>query len=615
MLQAQHISFEVDSHGESLILLNNISFEVPTSHFMAIVGTSGCGKTTLLKTIAGINAETDGHFCWDGRNLAEDDFDPSEVGYVPQFSIAYESLTVDENVENSARLRIKTHSSDELYDYIDTALAETGLTEIADRQVKFLSGGQKRRLSLAMELVSQPRLLLCDEVTSGLDPQSSREMVKLLKEIAHQQQRVVILVTHSLEDLNDYDSVLVLHEGSVAYHGSPRGITHYFGVSDPTGIYKKLADQPGEKWAKSWEKHKEAYYDKIQRERAEKIANGEIAEATIQASSDDEKRDLDLPPIKQPLPADMPPLPHEVETDKTADDEAINDEKAKRPKRPGPISQFITLLERRWKIFFRDRTQLILQLVMIVLFPIMVALFSSKGQEPLNKYTSQRDDNIISEIQQKIAVEQNQMKVGSAVSGIIMFEIILLGLMGSNNSAREIAGERPIMEKEKYAGLRPSAYLTSKVVFLAALVAIQSLWMFAFVEFFWAFRGESITHLIFLILANAAMTSTCLAISAQSGSPEQSSLLSIYLVGFQLPLSGAVLALPTHFEQIIRPFISAYWAWSGSISSLDQNVYNAVKVVVDTTLTPYGICYSVLVVHIIVSLIIAYIGVQRSRWD
>ncbi|MDB4282865.1 ABC transporter permease, partial [Akkermansiaceae bacterium] len=124
--------------------------------------------------------------------------------------------------------------------------------------------------------------------------------------------------------------------------------------------------------------------------------------------------------------------------------------------------------------------------------------------------------------------------------------------------------ERQILEKEKFGGVRPSAYLLSKIAFLSTLIIIQSVWMATFVEFFWAFRGDFTQHVIFLILVNASMTSICLGISSLMRTAEQASLLSVYLVGFQLPLSGAILALPENIEVLTRPFISAYWSWSGS---------------------------------------------------
>lgn len=601
MLQADGITYEIETPDGALKLLDNVSFNVSRGHFMAIVGPSGCGKTTLLKAIAGMIVETDGHFFWNGHDLAEEDFEPSEIGFVPQFSIAYDQLSVDENVESAARLRCQFDSMEELDNSIDKALEVTGMEGIADRDVKILSGGQKRRLALAMELVSNPRLLICDEVTSGLDPRSEHDIVNLLHEISRSDGRIVISVTHSLSHLDKYDSILVMHQGCVAYHGSPKTMLHYFGVSSVEEIYPKLQERSGASWGRSWEKHRESYYSRLEQERKEKIFSGALANISNESDSSmedkmDEKNENTID--KEPVDKDV------VVASQESPAEEISDV-------PGFFAQFFCLLGRRWRIFFRDRAQLILQLVMILLFPVLVAMFTDKGTGQIVGLSATQD---VQTLQKDIETQQLNMKTGSAVSGIIMFEVILLGLMGSNNAAREVAGERAIMEKEKYAGMRPSAYLASKLSFLSVLVLVQSVWMFAFVDFFWD-RGGGMTHLLFLILANAAMTFVCLGISSLARSADQASLLSIYLVGFQLPLSGAVLALPEQVEGVIRPFISAYWSWSGSISALKPDVYNAVKNVLDTELSPALICYVVLGLHVVFGMIASYAGIRRSRWD
>ena len=267
MLQANGITYEIETPDGPLKLLDNVSFNVPRGHFMAVVGPSGCGKTTLLKAIAGMIAETGGRFFWNGHDLAEEDFEPSEIGFVPQFSIAYDQLSVDENVESAARLRCRFNSVDDLDDSIDNALEVTGMEGITDRDVKILSGGQKRRLALAMELVSNPRLLICDEVTSGLDPRSEHDIVFLLHEISRSEGRIVISVTHSLSHLDRYDSILVMHQGCVAYHGSPKTMLHYFGVSSLEEIYPKLQDREGPSWSRSWSKHRDSYYSRLEQER------------------------------------------------------------------------------------------------------------------------------------------------------------------------------------------------------------------------------------------------------------------------------------------------------------------------------------------------------------
>jgi cytochrome b561 len=111
------------------------------------------------------------------------------------------------------------------------------------------------------------------------------------------------------------------------------------------------------------------------------------------------------------------------------------------------------------------------------------------------------------------------------------------------------------------------------------------------------------------------MTMICLAISALMRTAEQASLLSIYLVGFQLPLSGAVLALPENVETFTRPFISAYWAWSGSVEALQTQVHDAVKSVIDTGLSAQNACLYALGAHIVVALIAAWVGACRPQWD
>ncbi len=597
MLELKEVSFTIRKDGEEIPLIDRASLVVPKGHFMAIVGPSGCGKTTLLKTIAGLNPESSGSLFWDGRNLAEEgDFSPSEIGYVPQFSIAYDPLTVDESVEAATRLRVCSSNTRELDERIDRILEETGLTPISDRQVKVLSGGQKRRLGLAMELVSDPKILLCDEVTSGLDPRSEREIVRLLHDISRKDGRIVLSVTHSLAHLELYDSVLVLHEGRVAFHGPPERLTHYFSVQDTEEVYPRLVTQQPERWHGSWQKHRASYQKMLDRNRERLIESGGLALPAEEAPVDVAAGDA------------TPSKPGEAAASPTRTVQEA-------PRLPGFFSQFATLLSRRWRIFFRDRGQVFLQLAILLCFPLLVTLFSNKASGNIRHFSDMRQSDMAVEIQEQQSVRADQAKVGSAVSGIIMFQVVLLSLMGSNNSAREIAGERPIYEKEKFGGLRPSAYLASKVVFLACLVITQSLWMAFFVNFFGTFRGDFIQHAEFLLLVNAAMTTICLAISSLMRTAEQASLLSIYLVGFQLPLSGAVLALPEKVEAFTRPFISAYWAWSGSVEALQTQVHDAVKSVIDTGLSAQSACLYALGAHIVVSLAAAWAGACRPQWD
>lgn len=568
MLQLRDIQYTIEKDGAELRLLDRITFQLPRGHFMAIVGPSGCGKSTLLKTIAGINLETGGDLYWKGRNLSEDgDLEPQEFGYVPQFSIAYDVLTVEESIDNAIRLRVRTRGRKEMEQISDRILDQTGLDAIRDRRVGVLSGGQRRRLGLALELATNPDLLLCDEVTSGLDPKSETEIVHLLHQLAKSGNRVVISVTHSLGNLDLYDSVLVLHDGRLVYHGPPQTLNHYFGVQEAEDVYPALGRREPEEWQALWEMHRDTYYAAMPE-----------------------------PSAAEEIPANRSKAPSAARV-------------------PGMLAQLFVLLHRRWQIFFRDRTQFALQLLMLIIFPLIVVLFAYEGLPDLKRPSDTLAGNPTAELLEQMSVQGNRLKVGGLISGLIMFQVVLLALMGSNNSAREIAGERQIFEKEKLGGLRLLSYLGSKIAFLSVLVVVQSVWMYYFVAIFARMPTDFVLHPTLLVLVNAAMTSLCLGISASMQSPDQASLLSIYLVGFQLPLSGAVLALPKVMEPAIQPFISAYWSWSGIVSSLEPRFYTAVDVVTDASLRPTLWCAGVLLVHLLAGAFLALAGAGRARWS
>jgi hypothetical protein len=283
----------------------------------------------------------------------------------------------------------------------------------------------------------------------------------------------------------------------------------------------------------------------------------------------------------------------------------------------GVIRQFFVLLARRWKLFFRDRTQLLLHLALLFGFPILVVIFASDGLPAMPDRSMPDDMNAMEVAIRQTAIVAKQVDVGALVSGLVMFQVILLTLMGSNNSAREIAAERLTYEKERLGGLKPMAYLASKVAFLAVLVAAQACWMGLFVNYFTGLPGSIGDKIRMLLLVNGAMTAVCLAISANMKSPEQASLLSIYLVGFQLPLSGAVLALPGSLEKIIQPLIAAYWSWSGQLSSMRTSDYfvGINQAVPTTIVSDTSVSTAILMAHILCGLVAAWIGCKRHRWN
>ncbi len=591
MLELQDLSLQVGPEGDEQFLIAETSVRFPRSHLVAILGPSGCGKSTLLKVIAGISEQTAGTVKWEGRDLSEEaDLEPHEIGYVPQFSIAFERLTVWENLATALQLRVAGMRAETAEQRIEKVLEEVGLADIRDREVHLLSGGQRRRLALALEILSSPHLLLCDEVTSGLDPNSEDEIMALLLELSREENRTVLNVTHSVRHLQMHDSVLVLYRGHVAYHGAPDSLLHYFDVAEADDLFPKLALRAPKEWHGSWIKHRAPYY----------AACG-----------------LDRGPNGNPNSPRTSVHENELsESDSTSDEVPVPSPVSEPVRLPSLVAQVFTLLGRRKKLFFRDRGQLALQLALLFGFPILVIIFALNGLPQLPNPSGTDSQSFIAQMMSDVARRKQFIEAGTLVSGLVMFQVILLALMGSNNSAREVAAERMIFEKEKFAGLRPAAYVMSKAVYLGVLVCAQSLWMAAFVGWFVKFPGDFSVQAGLLILVNAAMTSVCLGLSSVLKTAEQSSLVSIYLVGFQLPLSGALLALPAGLGAFCRPFIASYWSWSGFLDTMRATrLFDAVKLVTSTPLSPVALCVWFLASHIVVGLLVAYTGCKSSRWE
>lgn len=619
MLELQDTSLTIGFGDEEKTLLHEISALFPQSHFCAVIGPSGCGKSTLLKMVAGLRQHTGGTVHWEGRDLVEEeDLEPHEIGYVPQFSIAYDHLTVWESVETAMRLRLRGLRRANRDEKVESILQEVGLDGIADREVRVLSGGQKRRLALALEMVSAPSLLLCDEVTSGLDPKAEDEIVRLMKQISQDDNCIVLSVTHSLRHLDLYDSVLVLHEGHLAYHGPADFLLHYFDVTNPEDLFPRLAKRSSNGWGTSWMKHRAPYYEALTKGGTKPKDAPAKAEA---GEKDDDKDRLEklFEKVREETPREEPkkkkrPRDEEEDAEKAEEEDDERDQRSVRT--PGLLTQFSVLLGRRWKIFLRDRGGLWLQLALLFGFPCLVVIFALDGLPQMRNLSMSAQTNVVEQVMERSAFLSQSMKTGSLISGLVMFQVVLLTLMGSNNSAREIAGERLIFEKEKFAGLRPLAYIASKAAFLSVLVLAQSLWMAVFVNMICHFPGDLFTQALLLVAVNGAMTAICLGISSLMRSAEQASLVSVYLVGFQLPLSGAVLALPEVLGWVTRPFISSYWAWSGYLQTMkDTRYYEAVGNVIQTQLTPVPLCLIVLGAHVVLGLFLAYIGTRSSRWE
>jgi ABC-type multidrug transport system ATPase subunit len=230
-----------------LTLLDAVSFTVSAGELVAIVGPSGAGKTTLLEAVAGIAPATAGSVRFDGVDVDGNlSAFRSVLGYVPQDDIIHADLALERTLRYAARLRLPSSTTAaEVDDAVRDALDAVGLTDQAQVRVGSLSGGQRKRASIAVELLTDPHVFFLDEPTSGLDPITSSELIGRLRELADRS-ATVVFTTHSVDDLAACDRVVcVTLGGRLGFVGTVDEALRLYGVSSVHELYRHLTDPHG----------------------------------------------------------------------------------------------------------------------------------------------------------------------------------------------------------------------------------------------------------------------------------------------------------------------------------------------------------------------------------
>jgi ABC-type multidrug transport system ATPase subunit/predicted component of type VI protein secretion system len=246
-LDVHGVAFSVD--GKQLLV--DVNMQAGSGTLTALIGPSGAGKSTLSRLIAGTTHPSAGVVTFEGRNLhAEYEAMRSRIGMVPQDDVLHRQLTVRQALNYAAQLRLPADTSKaDRRTVIDDVLDELSLAEHADTRVDRLSGGQRKRASVALELLTGPSLLILDEPTSGLDPALDRQVMSMLRELADAG-RTVIVVTHSVACLDMCDQVLLLAPGGkTAFCGHPGQVGQFLGTSDWAEIFSRVAADPDRAFA------------------------------------------------------------------------------------------------------------------------------------------------------------------------------------------------------------------------------------------------------------------------------------------------------------------------------------------------------------------------------
>lgn len=292
-----------NSRGK-ISLVTNVTFRIEAGSFVAVVGGSGAGKSTLLDCINGMRPATDGKIYYDTNDYYENmNTYKGVVGYVPQRDIMHDDLTVSDALRYTAMLRMRADlPAEELSARVAEAIADVHLQGKEKLRIASLSGGQKKRVSIAMELLSDPKVIFLDEPTSGLSPDLDMEMMALLKDLS-KKGRTIVVITHAMENLDKCDSVAFLGRGGrLCYYGPAKDAFRWFNRRSYSRIFAALTDEAtSEAFAKKY--RRSAYYKDLYKQLVEEYGKGcclPPEEEEVQAPWERPPKDLPRPHAGMP---------------------------------------------------------------------------------------------------------------------------------------------------------------------------------------------------------------------------------------------------------------------------------------------------------------------------
>jgi len=538
-LDGVRLTREVGRGDQRKRILNDISISVLPREFIALVGTSGAGKSTLMMALNGFT-RAEGQVLVNGDDLYNHfDLYRTMVGYVPQDDIIHKDLTVANALGYAARLRLPPDTSaQEIEQRIDHVLQQVEMVGQKEQPVSSLSGGQRKRVSIAAELLAEPNLFFLDEPTSGLDPGLEKKMMHTMRHLADGG-RTIILVTHATANIVQCDHVCFLSQGRLVYFGPPEEALQFFGVTsgDFADIYDQLDDPD----------------PTVARQKAA------ACEETFKRSSHHQRyvadRQRSLPQIKQ---------------------EASVTESRGRPK-VNVIRQFLVLTRRYLDLVLRDK--LLLSVLMIVM-PIIGALVL------LVSDANWLVGNPVSEIESQLAADLAAGDSSStyAVVGntqVLLFIMALASvLLGMFASVYEVVKEWSVYQRERMVTLRIVPYIASKVVVLGIFALVQCLLLMLVIGLKVDFPTEGVflpalaEIYVTLVLATVASILMGLLISAIVPNSNTVIYFVFLVLFFQLIFAGVMFDLP-RVSYNFSGLTLTRWTMEGLGASADMEGLNS----------------------------------------
>jgi ABC transport system ATP-binding/permease protein len=400
--------------GSRKVLLDDVSITLRPGAFVAILGASGAGKTMLLRALSGQMQSQQGSVFYNGLNLVRHRHQFStSTGFVPQDDIVHKNLLVADALEYAAGLRLPCDTPPhELVARVDEVLEDVDLTDQRKQLISRLSGGQRKRVNIALELLGRPAVFYLDEPTSGLDPGLDLKMMQLLRRLSDRGQTVV-LVTHTTSNIDLCDEICFLAPGGrLAYFGPPDQLKAFFHSDDYANIYNLLYDEP-ERWAERFRQ------------------------------SPDYQRFVEAP--------------HEQSENIAPAWERENAPEPGAGACDSSVLQFWLLTRRYINVMVHDLPTLLLLLLQAPIIAALVWLLA--------------DHNVLRDTAAGVLSKGAPQDIYAQE---VLFTVIVSAIwFGIINAAREIVKEAPIYRRERAVNLRLFPYVLSKVVVLGALLAVQ----------------------------------------------------------------------------------------------------------------------------------------------
>lgn len=520
------------SGGGMIKLLDDVDLTVQPNEFVGLLGPSGAGKSTLMDSMNGMRPATSGRVLINNLDLYQHlDSIKQSIGYVPQDDIIHRELTVYRTLYYVARLRLSRDiSTAEIDQIINEVMDVTGLSERRDVPVAQLSGGQRKRVSIAVELITKPSVIFLDEPTSGLDPATEEKIMKLFRQIA-ESGRTVILTTHAMENVRLFDKIVVMMRGKLVWYGEPKLALEHVGASSFKDLYDKLEAPIDERISKlqplpqgASKEQKLAF--KLEKERiAEEVAEGW------------KKRFQQTPQYQQHIVQPLVGLKGQQQTAPIV---------ARRPTVTDSLRQWMTLARRYMEVLGRDKFNL------LILF----------GQAPIIGLLTY------------LVVGDKQPR------DFPFFMLALVAIwFGASISAREIIRERAVYNRERMVNLGLLPYVGSKLLVLTLIVGVQCVLLFGTMKAL-HYAGwmnlppdsvsDSVAQLLTMILTGMVGIALGLFVSAIVKTSEMATSLVPLILIPQILFSGLV-GVPQGVSKTIGTVMPATWAFDQlkRLSNLD----------------------------------------------